>query len=381
MRRYDVDAVEVPLPMLGGGKGKVYVLETDRVPVVAGRKPPQPLVLHVGVGDCVKVALHNDTRGGPVSFHVDQLAFDPRTSGGVAAGYDPPQSVAPGRTRSYTYYASPEVGQTTALVRDWGDVLHNPGLGLYGAVVVGPRGASYRDPATGRDLAGRSSWRADVVPASGPSYRDFSLFFQDQDEGIGNHHMPYTTSVEGVVGLNYQTAPFATRLTKVPDPGRVYSLSAHGDPPTPRPAAYVGDRVRLHVLAPWSEQAQVFSLEGHEWPVEPGVRGTTLVSSVQVGGLEAITIEPAGGAGGRARLAGDYLYGDHRMPYLEAGLWGVFRVRPQCAVAGSLHRLPGEHPTCGRRHRGPAALGPAAGICAMVVGVTLAWRRRRERVA
>ena len=28
--------------------------------------------------------------------------------------------------------------------------------------------------------------------------------------------------------------------------------------------------MRIHVLAPWSEQAQVFSVEGHRWPLEPG---------------------------------------------------------------------------------------------------------------
>ena len=30
---------------------------------------------------------------------------------------------------------------------------------------------------------------------------------------------------------------------------------------------------------------------------------------------------------GGAGAPGDYIYGDHREPYREAGLWGVFRVQ------------------------------------------------------
>ena len=38
--------------------------------------------------------------------------------------------------------------------------------------------------------------------------------------------------------------------------------------------AFAGDPVRVNVLAPWSEQSQVFGLEGHTWPVEPGRAGS-----------------------------------------------------------------------------------------------------------
>ena len=65
--------------------------------------------------------------------------------------------------------------------------------------------------------------------------------------------------------------------------------------------------------------------------------GSDLLSSVQVGALEAITIVPEYGAGGRAGFPGDYVYGDHREPYREAGLWGIFRVHvPGVADSGLL---------------------------------------------
>ena len=58
-----------------------------------------------------------------------------------------------GATRVYTFYADPS-RRDDGVVRDWGDVTRHPGLGLYGAIVVGPEGATYRDPVTGRTERG-----------------------------------------------------------------------------------------------------------------------------------------------------------------------------------------------------------------------------------
>jgi hypothetical protein len=289
----------------------------------------------VNVGDCVEVQLTNETVE-PVSFHADMLAYDPRDSGGVEAGSNAPQAVAPGETRTYRYYAHPDVGETVALVRDWGNVIENPRLGLYGAIVVGPRGASYTHPVSGEDVSARASWRVDVHPIDGPSYRDYALFLQDEDPIIGTAVMPYVEQVQGVVGLNYRAAPLAARLTRDRDPSRVFMTSVHGDPSTPLLEAYAGDAVKIRVLAPFSEQAHVFSVEGHRWPMEPGRAGTNLLGSVQIGGLEAVTITIESGAGGQLGLPGDYLYGDHREPYRDAGLWGLFRVHPASAPGESL---------------------------------------------
>jgi len=361
VRAVAVAAVNVALPMLSGNQGAVYVLESERADVVAGRRKPTPFVLHANVGDCLQVTLSNATAG-PVSFHTDMLAFDPRTSAGVAAGREPSQAVPPGSSRSFTYYATPEVGPTVALVRDWGDVTKNPGLGLYGAIVVGPQGARYEGEGTS----------VVVRPLQGPAYRDFTLFFQDEDEALGNHRMPYETQVRGVVGLNYTAAPLGDLLAQDPDPSKVFDAAVHGDPPTPLLEAFAGDPVKVHVLAPWSEQAQVFSIEGHQWSEEPGRPGANVVSSVQVGGLDALTLDLIGGAGGPEHLAGDYLYGDHRLPYQEAGLWGLFRVVDPQAASGA-HLLPLSKP---HSSRGPVAA--AVGLAALAIGI-VGWRRRRHR--
>jgi hypothetical protein len=324
-KNFDLSAIQMPLPMLNGGKGLIYALQSDKAALLSGSQAPQPLVLHVNVGDCIQVKLANEL-GSPVSFHADQLAFDPIDSQGIDAGNNPSQVVGAGETRTYTFYASPEVGETTALVRDWGNVLVNPRLGLYGAIIVGPPGAHYTDPITGADVSLGSSWRVDVHPPASPSFRDFTLMLQDEDLVIGTAIMPYTQHVQGVVGLNYHAEPLDKRLQINPDTSSVFISAVRGDPATPLLEAFVGDAVRIHVLVPSSEQAHVFTLEGHQWPLEPGHLGSNLLSSLQVGPLEAVTLIPLGGAGGEDHLPGDYLYGDHREPYREAGLWGLFRV-------------------------------------------------------
>src|SRR5262249_42205810 len=143
----------------------------------------------------------------------------------------------------------------------------------------------------------------------------------------------YTRAVEGTVGLNYRVAPIAADPS---DPSAAFRGVSAARTPTLETDA--GDPVRIHVLVPWSEQGHVFGIEGHSWPFEPARSGTQILSAQQLGGLEAVTLILVGGAGGPFALPGDYIYGDRRAPYLEAGLWGVLRVRPPCA-GGDLRPL------------------------------------------
>ncbi|HUP70735.1 MAG TPA: multicopper oxidase domain-containing protein [Acidimicrobiales bacterium] len=381
VRKFDVVAIDAPLPMLGGKPGRLFALAGEVEAIRAGLRPPEPMVLHVGVGDCLKLNLRNAVSSGSVSLRCDLLASDPADSGGVAAGFNPDQSVAPGEVRTSTYYASPEVGETVSVVRDGGDVVANSDLGLYGAIVVGPAGARYLDPGTGKDIAAGSAWNVVVQPPSAPAYRDFTLLFQDEDASIGTHRMPYTTNVQGTVGVNYRNEPLKGRLNADPDPATVYSSSPPGRPlpSTPLLEAFAGDPVRIHALAPWSEQSQVFSVEGHRWAMEPGRRGTNMLSSVPLGGLDVVTARLEGGAGGEGRQAGDYVWGDHREPYREAGLWGLFRVLQPDAPGATIRPLPVTRDRAGGRSG--LGVGPvlsALGLLSLLAGGAFAGRRRRR---
>src|SRR5262249_24500387 len=195
----------------------------------------------------------------------------------------------------------------------------------------------YRNPVTGEDVSMKAGWRADVIPTTGRPYRDFALFLQDHDDVIGTAVMPYTEEVRGTVGVNYHAAPL--RL------GAASARPTPREPGTPRPEAIAGDLVTIHLMLPWSEQAQVFSLEGHRWLFEPARPGINLTSSRLVGGMEALTFVLNEGAGGAGRLAGDYVYGNHREAYREAGQWGIFRVHDPRSPAKLLPLGSPRHPS------------------------------------
>ncbi len=309
VRSYEVAAVQAKLPMLDSGPGQVFVEASLVEAVQSGTVAPTPLVLRAAVGDCVEVNLQNLLPEGslPVSLHADRLAYDPRESGGIEVGMQPAQSVAVGSSRTYTFYAHPEYGVGAAMLRDGADVAHSGARGLYGAVVVAPAGSTFDDS---------SAWSTVVRDADGRAWRDAVLFMHDTDDAIGSHRMPYTTAVRGAVGMNYGRAATGPVIE-----------------------AFVGDPLQIHVLAPWSEQVQVFSIEGHRWPIDAAMNGSTKVASIAIGGLESIVVTPEGGAGGELQLAGTYDFGDHREPYREAGLSGTLVVHDRSTSVDGIEPL------------------------------------------
>ncbi len=144
--------IEMTMP-----EGKIYALEEEAT-TVATEATPHPLSLRVNLGDCIKVNLKNKMKASRASFFAPGLAFDPRDSQGLNVGNNPgDQTIAPGESRAYTYYAHPANKETTSLVWDGGNIVVNPRNGLYGAVIVGPRGSQYRDPLTGGDLSQKNA--------------------------------------------------------------------------------------------------------------------------------------------------------------------------------------------------------------------------------
>jgi manganese oxidase len=82
------------------------------------------------------------------------------------------------------------------------------------------------------------------------------------------------------------------------------------------------------VLGAFSEQVQLFTIDGHEWPHEPYMQGADQVSTMEFGGSEIINAYLTGGAGGPNKIAGDYLWKNQRPAFANAGQWGLFKVLP-----------------------------------------------------
>jgi len=248
------------------------------------------------------------------------------------------QTIGPGESRTYTYYAHPANKETTSLVWDGGNIVVNPRNGLYGAIIVGPRGSQYRDPVTGADISLKNSWRADViVDASLPenvgkrNYRDVALFFQDEDNIIGTAFMPYVQNVAGLTSVNYRAEPYKLREEQGCSLGKIFQpcvVDKPEDPVTPVIEAHAGDPVRIHVIGANSEQNGMFGIEGHEWPIEPYMPGADHISVVEYAGSETLDVFLRGGAGGPYRQVGDFVWSNQRLPYTQSGQWGYLRVLP-----------------------------------------------------
>jgi FtsP/CotA-like multicopper oxidase with cupredoxin domain len=318
--------------------GKIFALEEEATKV-AGNVMPNPLTLRVNLGDCVKVNLKNKMAKSRASFFAPGLAFDPRDSHGLNVGNNPgDQTVGPGESRTYTFYAHPANKETTSLVWDGGNIILNPRNGLYGAVIVGPKGSQYRDPVTGEDLSQKNAWRADVIidhtlveNAGKQNYRDVALFFQDEDNIIGTSFMPYVQNVAGLSSVNYRAEPDKFREEQGCTLDKMFQpcvVDKPEDPVTPLIEAHAGDSVRIHVIGANSEQNGMFQVEGHEWPIEPYMPGADMISVVEFGGSEALDVFLRQGAGGPAGIAGDYIWANARLNYQQAGQWGYLRVLP-----------------------------------------------------
>ena len=329
MHRFNISAVDLPTTLAGGGeKGRkaAFVPNADVAAVLNGTKFPEPLVLHVAAGECVKVTLTNrrSSGGGRVSFHLGGLLRD-MNSTGINVGFNPEQTIGRNSSRTYTFYAdNPKL--ESVLISDFGG--DNSGEdGLYGAMVVAPAGATFRNPTTGQSTDIGS--QVNVFVPGQPPYRDFTLILADQDPRIGQNTMPYPADVDGPVLINYRTV--GTRQ----DDANMFSSLTYGDPATPLLRAYAGDPVKVHVIgAPASEQLHVFNLGGMSWPGDMYIHNASQWQNRAVGPWEKLDILISGGAGGVAQIPGDYFYGDIRRPFTQAGMWGLFRVLPNTCAAG-----------------------------------------------
>jgi hypothetical protein len=314
----------------GAAARAAFVPTADAAAVIAGTLNPEPLSLHVAAGDCMEVTVRNRRAATKVSFHVAELDRTTASSG-VDVGFNPENAVAPGATRKYRYYADDEkIGSAT--ITDFGDAERGQKAGLYGAVVVAPRGATFTDPATGaaRDVGNQLV----VHVPDRPAYRDVTLQFQDDDARIGANEMPYPVAVAGRTEINYRSAG------RRADNAAMFSSGANGDPATPLIRAYAGDPLHVHVIgAPGGEQGHTLSLGGLSWPLDPQIMHSDEVDIVGFGPWETIDADMIGGAGGRDRMIGDLLYGDLRRPFLQAGMWGLVRVLDPADVKADLKPL------------------------------------------
>ena len=365
VRGYDVSVFDQPLPTAprADADGIIYSLTNDVAAIRAGTKRPEPLVLRVNQGDCLEVVLRNQIAAGTryggtrAGFDLGKLVYNPQVSAGSAVGLNPDTTVAAGQAITYRFAADELLG--TSIFQNLGSPA-SMRHGAYGQVIVEPTGSTWFDSADGGQLGATRTGTQAVIRAPGGNFREFSVSMGSNDQHFSKSITEYQDVVAGAgvnsrfplfnrpVGnapvfnnVNYSSAPITTRLgltTSPPNPDPdwelAFSSTRFGDPATPVFRAFAGDPVVVRLGIGASDQFHVFSVGGHVFPQEPNLwnggsdQRSQLLPSRSFTAGETAEVELVGGAGGTTRATGDYLYGEARQPFAEAGMWGIFRVLP-----------------------------------------------------
>lgn len=289
-----------------------------------------------------------------VSLHPHLLKYDVTGSDGATVGYNFDQTVAPGESITYRYFAdSKNLG--IANLSDFGDIRGHRHHGLFGGITIEPKGAVHLNPANGLMLASGDSSVIRYVDSSGAKgFREFVVALQDginlydklgipipdlkeHPGDLQNSNTPRKVDPEdqGHKGINYKAERFANRLLKNPQEAWVFSSDpavGHGDPATPVFESYPKEPVTFRVFDPQDKpRGLAFNLHEHFWRHESNDPNSTLINTqagIDTG--RAFNLELVGGAGGISSAPGDYLYKcTVYFNCLNDGVWGIFRVHPQ----------------------------------------------------
>jgi hypothetical protein len=372
--------------------------------------PVEPLILRANAGDCINVTLKNGLPGlvpdldgfntmpmivekfnanqidpsTEVGLHPQLVHLDVTRSNGINVGVNPVQTVKPGSSTTYQWYAGEMVvdstGFGTSKPIEFGavnlvssDPIKHSNKGAIGALIIEPQGATWIEDANARA-------QATVTKPDGTSFREFVLLFQndinlrfgERFNAFGQHAaVPNTAEAEdaedsGQKAFNYRTEPFWKRMGYEPDADLEFTrtldftdvllnrkVSPHvgfssgifagapirdaTDPETPVFTATAGTPVRFRILMPGGHaRNNVFQLHGHIWEEEPYVENSSKLGSnplsewkgsqFGIGPGSHFDLLLKNGAGGRFKATGDYLFRSFQSFQFDGGLWGIFRV-------------------------------------------------------
>lgn len=384
VREYDVTAFQTDIEFNEYGDhdphGIVFALDEHVEQIRAGDRPPTPLTIRANAGDCVQINLTNElpadyapdhahpemrTReqdlgieweeSNRTSLNPQRLTLDVQGSDGATIGFNFDQTVAPGKTITYRWFADEPLG--TSILWDMADVRGHRHHGAFGHLHVEPEGSTWLDPATAEPLADYRDRFAPamtaesiIVPDDRPAFREYSLSFSDgryivnrndpddcvvppgpDDEADDPcNQIPDDPEDQGYMAINNRAEPFIRRFQTGPDDQHlVFDSEVHGDPATPVVNAFVDDPVRLRVShAADKARGLDFHLATHQWLKHRNAPESEIIGvKDQYMPGRARSIRPLGGAGGLVDNVGDHIYQATKMRRrLEAGAWGIFRV-------------------------------------------------------
>lgn len=357
VRHYHIAAMKTPILYNRYGDhdpdGMLFVPMRDYAAVQSGKKPPKPLVLRAHKGEVIKVTLYNMlSPDDPVPYyayptvpleyaHIPSmrvsinpqfLHYNAITDSGINIGCNPlDQTVGPGQSKTYTWYADKEYG--TCTLNSFGDIRNHRYHGLFGAIIIEAPFATWQSARC--DTADDFAEQALVTVPGKEPFQENVVFIQNGIrllDRYGNLIKTGSTPDEeldpedtGEKGYNYRSERFANRLENCSSPSLVFSSMIHGDPSTPIFYAQTGQKVVFRTLMPADKPRNVsFALHGHMWAEHANDSNSRIIpvqGHISVGNVFDMEIVEG------ASLPGDYLYRSGSLRWdVEAGMWGIFRV-------------------------------------------------------
>jgi hypothetical protein len=291
VRTYSVAAIPVDLPLNAHGdhvpQGFMYVLEEELPAVRAQERRPwperaarglhdepiQPLVLRANLGECLRVHFTNRLDTGSAALRIEGL---PATvSGrGQERGFVPGTSVPPGQGLTYVF-ALPESASAEGLylLHDSEEGGEREARGLFGALVLEPAGAVYRDASTGEPLRHGTGWEALIDVPSGEGFREMVLLYHSMGSpevadvrSASGAPLPLLDEMAGpfragAFGVNYRSEPRFEREEPSEEDDGPRALRT-GELATPPLRSYLGEPVKLRVAHAGSAEFHVHHLHG-----------------------------------------------------------------------------------------------------------------------
>ncbi|HKR21648.1 MAG TPA: hypothetical protein VJS17_03595, partial [Pyrinomonadaceae bacterium] len=303
-----------------------------------------------------------------VGLHPQMVFVDVTRSDGMNVGFNPVQTASPGQTVSYQWYAGDimtgpnNTGVPTAI--EFGasnlspsDPIKHTNKGAIGGLIIEPKGATWND-------AFGSRAEVEITRAEGTAFREFVTMFQNDvnlryngfngeatsELGIAVPNLAEAEDAEdsGQKAVNYRTEPLWKRMGFKPDTplektreldftNVLTNAQVGGDPVTPVFNAMAGEEFRIRMLHPGGHpRNDVYMLHGHIWEQHPYADASQRIapnpfsnwvgSQAGIGPGSHFDFIPKGGAGGRFRIPGDFLYRTFQSFHFDGGIWGILRV-------------------------------------------------------
>ena len=348
-RRFHIVAISVRIVINDFGdhdpEGKMYVLKQneDKVRKQIAKNPfttvdlVQPLIIRANAGDEIEVLFENKLDF-PASLHIQDVDYDVMTSDGAAAGFNKNTTVKPGDSIVYGWKTSREgISYFTDLGNTLSSELGTQVHGLFGALIVEPKGSTWTDPITGQPI--ESGVYADVHNPFLPSFREYAWVFHDEmevkDLTGDTPFSPHTLQPEATHAVNYRAEPMRNRqrliMEGVVSPETEGEEVHHdswmfGDPATPILRAYVGDPVKIRLVHGGVKETHIFHYHVHQWLFEITDLESEIKDSQAISPQTSYTISPLYGAGSLQGAFGDIIIHCHLYPHFDEGMWGMQRI-------------------------------------------------------